>query len=106
MAITQTALVFLGALATLTTAGIFFDYSDEETPIILTFAASIMWILFGFSSFDVIAHRGSLAYHYSLDVLVWLGLGIGILLFLLLIKELYAYLFATSQDADIQQIGR
>ena len=103
---TQTALIFLGGIATITTAGVFVNFPDPETPIILTFASSRMWILFGFSSFDVIAHSGSLAYHYSLDVLVWLGLGIGILLFMLLLKELYDYVFTTATEASVESVGR
>lgn len=76
MAMTELALLFIGALATLATVGMFMDFRDLWTPVIVSFAAAMLWGLFGMSSFDVIVRDTSFAEASEpILPLVWLGFG-------------------------------
>lgn len=53
MVMTQSALLFIGVLATLSSIGIFINF-DQATRTVVTFLSAILWGIFGMSSFDVI----------------------------------------------------
>lgn len=54
MAMTQAALFFIGGLAVLTTIGLFVNFQDRWTSVIVSFLAAVLWGVFGLSAFDVI----------------------------------------------------
>jgi hypothetical protein len=54
MAMTQTGLLILGGIATLASIGMFLDFDDDATGLLLGVAAAIVWGAFGMASFDVI----------------------------------------------------
>lgn len=75
MAMTELVLVFLAALATLATIGLFKDFGDEATRAVVGFAGALIWLIVGISSFDVIVtDSGESA---PIMPLVFLGLGLG-----------------------------
>lgn len=54
MPITELTFVWLGSIATLATIGMFHNFGDGATRIIVSFVASILWGAFGMSGFNVI----------------------------------------------------
>lgn len=78
MAMTQLALVFLGSLATLATAGSLLNV-DQATRVVMMFGASILWAWFGMSSFDVIVRdTGFASASEPILPLAYLGIGLAI----------------------------
>lgn len=81
MVMTEGALLFLGALATLATIGMFIDFGDEPTRIVIGFVAALLWGIFGMSSFDVIVVDSYAAVKSEpITPLAYLGIGFAMVL--------------------------
>lgn len=80
MAMTQTGLMILGAIATLASAGILRGSDDAGTEIVMHMAATVTWLFFGFGSLDVIV-RDNYAATASEPMypLAWTGLAFGLI---------------------------
>lgn len=103
MAMTQSALIFIGALATLSTLGLFINLGDRWTNILVEFTASILWGLFGLSSWDVIV-IDSFAVHHSEPILPLVYLGFGFA-FILALYALYDLVVGAGQQAKETEFG-
>lgn len=101
MAMTQTALVMLGALATLATIGMFYDFPDRWTGVLVGFAAAFMWGLFGMSSFDVIVRDTSFATASEpIMPLVYVGVAMAMITGLFAINDLVKGVAGDASDVD------
>jgi uncharacterized membrane protein YuzA (DUF378 family) len=102
MVMTQLTLVFLGALATLATLGLFVEFDDRWTSILVEFLAAILWGLFGMSAFDVIVTE-----HVSPPVsepilpLAYLGIGLAFIVALYGFYDLIQGFGAEASEADM-----
>lgn len=76
MAMTQLALLFLGALAGVTSIGLFMR-TDAPTKVVLSFTAAVLWGVFGMSAFDVIiVSESHVVRSEPILPLAYLGLGL------------------------------
>jgi hypothetical protein len=90
MAMTQLALMFMGALATLGTIGLFLNFQDDMTRGLVGFAGSVVWFLFGISSFDVIVVDSYAATKSEpIMPLVFVGFGFGAVVALFSLKAIF-----------------
>lgn len=97
------ALYILGALATLGTIGLFMDFNDDVTHIVVGFAASIVWGLFGMSSFDVIvADSGGVITTNAILPLAYLGIALSLVIGLYVIWEFLAVLGSETPGGTIE----
>ena len=88
MAMTQSMLLFIGGLATLTTLGMFKDWGDDWTGVLVAFTAAILWGVFGVSSFDVIIVRDATVTSVSSLPVVVIGVAFAIITGIYAIMEL------------------
>jgi len=92
MAMTVLALVFIGTLATaLSWAGLFGPLPQDGTNAAVSFAASVLWGVFGISAFDVIVH--STAYSSisePIEPLAFMGIAFSLVVGLFSVKQLLA----------------
>lgn len=99
MVMTQSALLFMGALATLATIGLFQNFSDDATRAVVGFAGSIVWFGVGISAFDVVIEEtGSPPMQEPIMPLVFLGFGFGAVVALF---SLYALMEGIRDSADV-----
>lgn len=78
MGMTQLTLVFMGSLATLATIGMFVNFGDDATRVLVSFTASIIWGFFGMSAFDVYVNETATKSEPILP-LAYLGIGFSII---------------------------
>lgn len=104
---TQAALLFIGALATLATLGIFVDFRDADgnpdraTSVIVPMLAAILWGAFALSSSDVIVRDTSFASASEpITPLFWLGVMFALLLGLYGVHELFFATYEETVNAD------
>lgn len=103
MVMTEGALLFLGALATLATLGLFANFDDRWTGVVVTFLAAILWGLFGMSAFDVIVRETTFADSSEpIMPLVYLGFGLA---FIIAIYGFYDLLSAAGSEVNEADIG-
>lgn len=99
MAMTMSALWFMGALAAGTGwLGLFREFDDHWTPVLLTFLSAITWALFGLSAYDVIVLDTAVASASEpIMPLVLLGLGLA---FITALFGLYDLVTGLSREAS------
>jgi len=99
---TQLGLLFLGALAAMmSAAGLFGRFEDRWTNVVLAFAGSVVWGVFGISSFDVIVH--STAYSRQSEPmlpLAYLGVGFAVVVGLFGIR-----LLLVAVGGEVEETG-
>lgn len=101
MAMTPLVLVFMGFVAVLATIGIFVDFDDRWTGVLVTFTASIIWLLVGMSAFDVIVVDNATQSEPILPM-VYLGLGLA---FILALYGFYDLLVGAGDEAKEADLG-
>lgn len=103
MAMTQSALLFMGTFATgLAYLGLFKNFSggDRWTRVLLLFASAMVWGVFGLSSYDVIVRDTSFASaSESIIPLVYLGFGLAFIVALFGIFEMFQAIGSDASDA-------
>lgn len=98
MVMTQPALLFMGFLATVAGIGVFLDFGDDATRVILAFLSAAVWSMFGIGSFDVIVRESSFASQSEpIMPLVFLGVGMAAIFGLF---GLYSLLMATKTEVE------
>lgn len=105
MVMTQSALLFMGVLATLATVGLFQNFGDEATRAVVGFAGSIVWFGVGISAFDVVIEEtGSPPMQEPIMPLVFLGFGFGAVVALFSLNVLVQALRSSTDvsDADLE----
>lgn len=105
MAMTQLALLFLGAFASaLGYLGMFKQFSggDRWTRVLLLFASAIVWGLFGMGSYDVIVGSDNMVTTVSEPImpLVYLGFGTAFIVALFGVFEMFKALTEDARDAS------
>lgn len=100
---TELLLAWLGTIALLATLGLFYDFRDRWTALLVEFTAAILWAFFAVSGMTVVVPSGaSEPATASMDPLVYLGLGFALVTFLYAIYDLFVGITdeANSIDAD------
>jgi hypothetical protein len=100
MAMTQPVLLFIGALATLATIGMFVGFADDWTGVVVAFAASLLWGIFGISSFDVILQETGVSMVVTYWPLVIIGVGFALMTGIFAIMELLFAFNTGASDID------
>lgn len=107
MAVTETTILILSALATLSTIGMFLNFADRWTELLVTFTAAVLWGVLGWSSFDVIVRDTSFATASEpITPLVYVGFGFAAVIFLYGITDLLTGVKAEVRDTDMDEMLR
>lgn len=96
----QTTLLFIGALATLATVGLFVDFADDWTGVVVAFGGSILWGIFGLSAYDITIYEGATVYSETDMALVAIGIGFGIMVGMYALAMLFSAFNTESSDVD------
>lgn len=105
MAITETILVFMGALATAATVGMFVSFADRWTEMVVTFLAALLWGIVGLSSFDVHAEAFGPGSEAILP-LAYLGIGLAMTIGMYAAYDLVVGIGEQAADADLSDALR
>lgn len=101
-AITQTSLLFLGALALLATLGMFVDFGDRWTRVLVSFMAAVLWGVFGISAFDVIILDNFAATRSEAQMpLVFVGMGFALMTGMYALADLVKGIGGETEDVDM-----
>lgn len=104
MVMTQSALWFVGALATLATLGMLYEWGDKWENVAVDFATALLWALFGMSSFDVVVATTETAPLETLSEpitpLVYVGIGMAAVSFLIMLNDLVEGVADEASDVD------
>lgn len=103
MAIPQLSLIFIGLLAVLATISLFVDLGDRWTNILVTFLASIVWGVFGISSYDVYVDEAATVTE-SVMPLVVLGIGFSGLIALYGFLDIIFGFGEEAAESDIEEM--
>jgi hypothetical protein len=106
MALTQTALIALGAFATLCTIGMFVNFDDDITRPLVTFVASTGWSFVAVGGFNVLlpSHRPE-ATTVSMPMVTYFAAGLGVMTFLATIRFLLVGVSKEAEDSDYNPFG-
>lgn len=105
MAISELILVSMMALATIATIGIFLEYGDAATRIVVGFAASILWGLIGFASYEVIIPTSTTAAEpATVYPTVYVGFGFAAVTALFAIYSLVASVGEEAKATEAQDM--
>lgn len=97
MAMTQPMLLFIGVLAAIATVGIFNNWADNWTGVIVAFGAAFLWGIFGISSFNVLVIRDATVTSVTFMQLVVIGVGLAMMTG---VYGITALMYAFGGDAD------
>lgn len=100
MAMTQSILLFIGVLATLATIGLFVDFADDWTGVVVAFAGALLWGIFGMSAYDVQIYDSATVYTTTYMPLVAIGIGFSIMVGLYALAMLLSAFNTESGDVD------
>lgn len=92
MAMTQTALVILATLATLTSGALFKEFGDRWTRTLLLITSSLLWGIMGISAFDVRMQstlEANIATDEPIMPLVFVGVGLAMVVGVFAIWEFF-----------------
>lgn len=102
MVMTETALLFLGAFAILATVGMFLNFDDGWTNVVLGFFASLLWGFFGINSFDVLVVETYYATRSeAIMPFVILGIGLAGIIALYSLYQAFEQLNDDVDEADV-----
>lgn len=101
MAMTQPMLLGLGLLATLATIGMFLEFGDKATRVLVSFVASILWAFVGLSAFNVTVPVEATVYEFAMMPVVYVGVGMAIATFLFTLYHLMVGLGEEAQEYDV-----
>jgi len=88
MAMTQLMLMFVGVLALFATFGLFYDFRDRWTGVLVGFTASILWGVFGISAFEVTVVGDAVTHGFEMMPLVIVGVGLAFVTALFALSDL------------------
>lgn len=107
MALTELLLVWLGSVALLATYGLFYNFRDRWTQLLVEFGAAILWALFAISSMNVIVPSGaSTPVTEPMTMLVYLGIGFALVTFVYGLFDLMTGIGAEATETDIEDVSR
>lgn len=105
MAMTQPVLLFLAGMALLATIGMFAEWQDRGTTLVVSVVASILWGIVGINSFDVVKTTSGVTTHYEILPMVYVGFGFSAATGLFALAWLLKVLGRESGMTDEQGIG-
>jgi phosphate/sulfate permease len=106
MAVTQLALLFIGALAFVATLGLFYRFGDRWTGILVEGLAAVLWGLLGLSAMDVIVRQSSFASASEpIWPLVFLGIGMALGVGLYAVYDIVEGVGRTANETDLEGMG-
>lgn len=107
MSIPPILLVFIGLLATVATLGLFYQFGDPWTGVLVELAAAVLWGLFGLSAMDVvIVSDVNPPVSEPLRPLMFLGFGLAAVTFLFVLYDLATGLKHEASETDLAKFGR
>jgi uncharacterized membrane protein YuzA (DUF378 family) len=109
MAMTQSALLFMGSLAALVGyLGLFKRFDDNWTPVLLIFGSAMLWGAFGLSAGDVIVSVSDTGATSSEPIfpLFYLGIGLAFVMALFGVFELITAFGSDAADVDADPLKR
>lgn len=102
MVMTETGLLFLGTFGILATAGMFLNYDDGWTNVVLGFFAALLWGIFGMTSFDVLVVETYYATRSEpIMPFVILGIGLAGIIMLYSVYQAYEQLGTDVEEAEV-----
>lgn len=105
MAVTDLTLVWLGSVALLATLGLFYEFRDQWTGVLVEFVATVLWAMFALSGMSVVVSDTNPPASEPMMPLVYLGLGFAVLTLLFAINDLVNTLRADAADVDLESVG-
>jgi drug/metabolite transporter (DMT)-like permease len=108
MVMTEPALLFIGSLAALLGFyGLFKEYDDNWTPVLLTFTSAILWGVFGLSSRNVIVPDAGTSHQTEpIEPLFFVGLGLAFMTVLFGLQQLVSAFGKDAADVDADPLQR
>lgn len=108
MATTPLTLVFLGTLALIATLGLFYEFDDPYTGVLVAFVAAVLWGFFALGAMDVVVYESAAPEDAgaSLDVLVWTGTGLSLLSVLFAVNDLLHALGGEAESTRPDDFAR
>lgn len=100
MAMTELTLLFLGSLATLSTIGIFQEFDERWTQVLVTFFTAVLWGMFGLSSYDVVIDDAATVSEPIMPFVV-LGIGLAAMITLLGFYQLLKSFGEETAESDL-----
>lgn len=101
MTMTQSVMLYLGLLALLATIGMFVEFGDDATKVLVTFTASILWGIIGLNSFDVTIVSQAKIIHLELLPMVYIGVGFSGVTAAFALKFLFDLFKAETSAGDL-----
>jgi len=105
MALTSLSLVWLGSVALLATLGLFYQFGDQWTGVLVEFVAAVLWAMFALSGMNVVVSDTNPPATEPMMPLVYLGVGFALLTFLFAMSDLLQTLRGDAADLDLDNVG-
>lgn len=105
MAVTSLTLVWLGSVALLATLGLFYQFSDQWTGVLVEFVAAVLWAMFAVSSMNVAVTDTNPPASEPMMPLVYLGIGLAVLTLLFAVSDLVQTIQGDAGDVDLTDVG-
>lgn len=106
MAMSELLLAWLGSVAVLATFGLFYNFRDRWTALLVEFVASVLWGVFALSARDVIVPSGaSTPVSESMDMLVFLGITFVIVTFGYFLYDLATGVSKEASETNVEEIS-
>lgn len=106
MQMSELLLAWLGSVALLATYGLFYQFRDRWTALLVEVAATVLWSLFAVSAMDVIVPSGaSTPVSQPMYPLVYLGIGFAFVTFAYFMYDLVVGISEEASEADLDLGG-
>jgi len=105
MAVTSLTLVWLGSVALLATLGMFYQFGDQYTGVLVEFLAAVLWAMFAVSGMDVLVTDTNPPVSEPMMPLVYLGIGLAMLTLLFALSDLVQTIRGDAAELDVNEVG-
>jgi len=105
MATTSLTLVWLGSVAVLATMGLFYQFRDQWTGILVEFVAAVLWATFSLSAMNVVVSDTNPPVTEPMLPLTYIGTAFALLTFLFAISDLVQTIRGDAADVDLTSVG-
>lgn len=104
---TELLLAWLGTVALVATYGVFYQFRDRWSNVLVEFGAAILWAVFAVSALNVTVPTGtSDPPSEPVMTLVYMGLAFAVVTFLYAIYDLLAGIGAEANQTDPEEFAR
>lgn len=105
MALTDLTLIWLGTVALLATLGLFYEFGDQWTGVLVEFVAAVLWAMFAISAMNVAVGDTNPPATEPMMPLVYVGLALALLTFLFAMSDLVHTLRGDAAELDLDNVG-